>query len=97
MPTYVYEVLAPDGSAKRTFEAVQSVRDTPLTAHPVSGEPVRRIIAGANIALKHTSVQENRSLSRENIERHGFTRYERGGDGSYVRTAGREGPDQLRP
>lgn len=47
MTTYVYETV-PDqpGVEPRRFEVRQSMNDQPLTRHPETGEPVRRIIAG---------------------------------------------------
>jgi predicted nucleic acid-binding Zn ribbon protein len=43
MPTYVYETT---GKKKRTFEVKQSMNDAPLTHHPETGEPVKRVISG---------------------------------------------------
>lgn len=47
MTTYVYETVPNQpGAAPRRFEVRQSMHDAPLTRHPESGEPVRRVIAG---------------------------------------------------
>jgi len=47
MTTYVYETLPRRGCDQpRRFELRQSMHDAPLTKHPETGEPVRRIIAG---------------------------------------------------
>jgi len=46
MPTYTYESIPSDGTAPQRFEVVQSMSDKPLTTHPETGEPVRRIITG---------------------------------------------------
>jgi hypothetical protein len=47
MATYVYETLSrPDGAPARRFEVVQSMKDAPLTRHPDTGEPIRRVISG---------------------------------------------------
>lgn len=47
MPTYVYETIPSKPGAKvRRFEVNQSMKDVPLSIHPETGEPVRRIIAG---------------------------------------------------
>lgn len=43
MPIYVYETT---GSKKQRFEVQQSMKDAPLTVHPETGEPVKRIITG---------------------------------------------------
>jgi predicted nucleic acid-binding Zn ribbon protein len=47
MATYVYETVpADEGEAVRTYEIRQSMRDAALTAHPGTGEPIRRVITG---------------------------------------------------
>ena len=47
MTTYVYETIPTDStSAPRVFEFQQRMTDKPLTQHPETGEPVRRIISG---------------------------------------------------
>ena len=46
MPTYRYRVISRDGRDRGLFEVVQGMRDEPLTVHPQTGEPVRRVITG---------------------------------------------------
>lgn len=47
MPTYVYETIPQrEGDAVTQFEIKQSMRDEPLTKHPETGVPVRRLISG---------------------------------------------------
>jgi predicted nucleic acid-binding Zn ribbon protein len=47
MATYVYETVpGRPGLTPERFEVVQSMNDAPLLTHPVSGEPVRRVIVG---------------------------------------------------
>ncbi len=47
MATYVYETIPQKSGAKpKKFEVQQSMKDEPLTKHPETGEPVRRVIAG---------------------------------------------------
>ncbi len=47
MATYVYETTpAKDGDEVRRYEIRQSMKDAPLTKHPETGEPIRRIITG---------------------------------------------------
>ncbi len=47
MTTYVYETIPQKPGAKpKRFEVQQSMKDSPLTKHPETGEPVRRVIAG---------------------------------------------------
>lgn len=52
MPTYVYETVTADGKpspASERFEVSQSIHDAPLTKHPETGKPVRRVIQGFSI------------------------------------------------
>lgn len=51
MPTYVYEIVKPDGSAKpgSRFEVEQSIKAEALKSHPETGEPVRRVIQSVSI------------------------------------------------
>lgn len=52
MTTYVYETIPSDPTTKPTlYEIQQSMRDEPLTEHPETGEPIRRIILGGYGAL----------------------------------------------
>jgi predicted nucleic acid-binding Zn ribbon protein len=47
MTTYVYETIPKTPSAMpQRFEIRQAMQDAPLTEHPETGEPVRRVIAG---------------------------------------------------
>ena len=47
MTTYVYETLsAKAGDKPRYFEIKQSMNDAPLTRHPETGEPIRRVVLG---------------------------------------------------
>lgn len=53
MPTYVYETVSlKQGEASETFEVRQSMADPPLTRHPETGRPVRRVISGGFGVLK---------------------------------------------
>lgn len=45
MPTYVYETVD-DSEPRHLFEFRQSMNDKPLTRHPETGKPIRRIISG---------------------------------------------------
>lgn len=45
MPIYEYEILGPDGAVKGVYEVEQKMSDPPLTAHPETGAPLRRILS----------------------------------------------------
>ena len=47
MATYVYETIPRQpGEAAERFELVQIMKDAPLTRHPLTQQPVRRVISG---------------------------------------------------
>lgn len=96
MPTYVYELLDKRGEPTgETFEHVQSMKDAALTRHPVTGQPCRRAIVAPAIASNASPIKAKGLLSNKNLERLGFTKYERKGKGYMERTAGKEGPRSL--
>jgi predicted nucleic acid-binding Zn ribbon protein len=93
MPTYVYEILDQHGRGTgRTIEIVQSMRDEALRKHPETGEPLRRVPQVPNIAGPGSNLKSKSMLSNRNLERLGFTKYERKGKGYMERVAGTKGP-----
>lgn len=47
MTTYLYETIpSHDGDAVAQFEIQQGMNDEPLTHHPETGQPIRRVILG---------------------------------------------------
>ena len=94
MPTYVYDILDKHGRPTgRTYEAVQSIKAPPLKAHPETGEPLRRAIVAPTLGLGMSKAKAR--LSNKNLQRLGFTKYERKGRGHMERTAGSEGPPSI--
>lgn len=94
MPTYVYAVVLPDGSDGPTFEVMQPMSAAPLTAHPESGEPVRRVITAPNLSLQWSQSAGKNKLSDKNLGRLGFTKYENAGGGRFEKRAG-DGPNSI--
>jgi len=95
MPTYVYEVVREDGTGGERFEVSQSMSDPALTVHPETGEPVRRVICAPNILGKWSERASNsRMKDDKNLDRLGFTKYVKAGDGYYEKRAG-SGPDVI--
>lgn len=94
MPTYVYAVVNPDGSDGECFEVVQRMADAPLTKHPKSGRPVRRVVQAPNIAGAWTDASTKSKLSDKNLDRLGFTKYVNQGGGKFEKTAG-AGPKAI--
>ena len=96
MPVYVYETIQEDGSAGERFELVQSMRDDTLTRHPETGVRVKRILMPPNISSKHTDGQTSKRLENKNLEKSGFTKYEKDKlTGQYHRVAGKAGPEII--
>jgi predicted nucleic acid-binding Zn ribbon protein len=94
MPTYVYEVIHDDGSGGERFEVVQPMSDPPLTTHPETNLPVRRVLLPPNIGGKWSDAGTKQNLSDKNLDRLGFTKYQKAGDGKYEKRAG-SGPPTL--
>jgi len=95
MPTYVYEVLNENGEPGEQFEVIQSLSDPELTAHPETGQPVRRVIQAPFIGGKWSDSAMHRSASDDKkLDRLGFTKYVKSGDGTYEKRAGK-GPNVI--
>ena len=94
MPTYVYEYLDDAGEGTgESFELIQPITADALPEH--EGRKVRRVPQAPNIAGEWSDTKAKGKLSNENLERLGFTKYERKGDGYMERTAGKQGPPSL--
>ncbi|MGB0409276.1 MAG: FmdB family zinc ribbon protein [Opitutales bacterium] len=91
MPIYLYQEIMPDGSEGDRFEVVQRMSDAPLRTHPQTGNPVRKVFVAPNLPTKYTEGATRSKLSNENVEKHGFTRYEKDKvSGKYHKTAGKD-------
>jgi len=53
MPTYIYETVEKPNTQ---FEVKQSMKDDPLTRHPETGAPVRRVISGGYGILQKSGI-----------------------------------------
>ena len=95
MPTYVYEVIQDNGEPGERFEIIQSMSEPALTEHPETGEPVKRVIQAAFIGGKWSDGAMHRSTSDDKkLDKLGFTKYVKAGDGFYEKRAGK-GPDVI--
>ena len=96
MPVYVYEIVREDGQPSERFEMRQSIHEPGLKVHPETGETVRRVIQPAFVAGSHSQTAIAKNLKDpKKLESLGFTKYEKQGDGTYQKTAGK-GPDMIR-
>ena len=95
MPIYVYEVITEDQSDGEQFEIFQSMADAPLTKHPQTGQPVRRVFLPPAIGGKWSESAMNKSVADDKkLDKMGFTKYVKAGDGFYEKRAGK-GPDVI--
>ena len=96
MPLYNYEIINQDGSPGETIELTQRMSDPPLTEHPDTGAPIRRLISVPNIGGTHSDRAVKNMLSdNKRLEQLGFTKYERSGKGVMERKAGKGGPKVI--
>jgi predicted nucleic acid-binding Zn ribbon protein len=88
MPIYKYLVLD-KGISKEYIEVEQSLTDAPLDKHPFTGKPIKRIIISPTLTLKHSSLREKKTLSADNLQKHGFSVLEKNGSAAeYFQTIG---------
>lgn len=95
LPLYQYQVIN-DQKIEEFFEVEQKINEPPLTTHPITREPVKRILTAASLSLTHSTQSEKKSLSFKNLHKNGFTQYEKdSSSGDYYRTVGNQGPEKI--
>ncbi|MGF1453537.1 MAG: FmdB family transcriptional regulator [Opitutales bacterium] len=100
MPIYLYEIVRNDGSAGERFEVEQPMTEPALTHHPLTGQPVRKVLTAPHLASKYTPGRTKSLLETKNVEKAGFTKYERDRlTGRYHKVAGKApgAPESLEP
>lgn len=90
MPIYEYQCAGQDSCdyCVNGFDAMQKLSDELLKYCPQCHNPVRRKISRPNLASPAPS------LSKESIEKHGFTQFRKVEKGVYEKTAGK-GPEFI--
>ncbi len=95
MPIYVYEVITDGDEVGEQFEVFQNISAPPLTQHPDTGQPVRRVLTTPSVGGKWSDSAMSRNVSDDKkLDRLGFTKYVKSGDGYYEKRAGK-GPDVI--
>ena len=70
--------------------------DPPLTSHPETGQPIRRVFSAPAIGGKWSDSAMAKSVADDKkLDRLGFTKYVKSGDGTYEKAAG-TGPKQMK-
>lgn len=92
MPIYEYRPVSTSACPYCTngFDQIQKLSEPPLQLCPRCKQPVRRQISAPNLGKSGNSI-----LDRGNLEKHGFTRYEKAEKGVYEKTAG-AGPNIIK-
>ncbi|QXD25330.1 FmdB family transcriptional regulator [Opitutia bacterium ISCC 51] len=89
MPVYSYRVVNQDGSRGEHFEVEHSMSEPTLEQHPITGEPIVKIMQPPNLGVKHTVGSIEKKLDNKNVEKAGFTKYEKDKlTGNYFKSAG---------
>jgi hypothetical protein len=95
MPTYQYELVLPSGEGGEQFEIFQKMADAPLTQHPETGAPVRRVYLAPAVGGKWSEEAMGKAAHDDKkLEKLGFTKYVKSDDGKYEKVVGK-GPDML--
>lgn len=96
MPLYRYEIINEDGSSGEELELFQRMDEAPLTQHPETGAPIRRLFSVPNVSGKWSDSAIKSDLSNtKKLEHLGFTKYERVGKNKMERRAGHQGPKTI--
>jgi len=95
MPIYVYEEILDDDSGGDQHELFQPMSAAPLTHHPETGVPIRRVPSVPNAPRAWTDSQGKSKTSDKNLERLGFTKYVKSDNGQYEKVVGK-GPRKIR-
>lgn len=98
MPIYIYQVHrtpnAADGLPGHCFEIVQGINEPALTQHPITGQPVQRVIQSVGMTGKWSDTGMKQGVSEQNLTRNGFAKYVKVDEGRYEKMSG-EGPKTL--
>ena len=95
MPIYQYEQVLPNDEGGEQFEIFQKMADPPLTHHPETGVPIRRVYTAPAVGGKWSEEAMGKAATDDKkLERLGFTKYVKSGDGTYDKVVGK-GPDML--
>lgn len=92
MPMYVYDILNAEGAVCGSFEIIQKITAEPLTKHPETGQTLRMKMQAPFVGKKTNGELPKSDLSDRNLEKLGFTKYQKKRQGGYEKVVG-DGPD----
>lgn len=89
MPLYKYLILN-NSINPEYIEIEQSVNDSPLKTHPLTGEPVQKVFQSPSLTLKYSSANEKKTLSPDHLEKNGFSVLQKDTNSKeYIQTVGK--------
>ncbi len=92
MPMYVYDILNDEGAVCGSFEIIQKITAEPLTRHPETGQTLRMKMQAPFVGKKTNGELPKSDLSDRNLEKLGFTKYQKKRQGGYEKVVG-DGPE----
>ena len=95
MPLYEYVILNADGTDGETFEVLQRISDPTLKKHPETNQKVRRIMSSPSVKKPYRGGKITGDTSNKNLEKLGFTKYQKSKTGTYEKVLG-SGPDLIK-
>ena len=96
MPVFQYVVLN-GKEPQELIEIEQGVSAPPLKEHPITREPIRKVISSPTLSLRHSDANEKGTLSEANLKKNRFSLYQKDqADGSYHKKTGK-GRASLHP
>ena len=96
MPVFQYVVLN-GKEPQEIIEIEQGLFDHPLKFHPITKEPIRKMVSSPTLSLRHSDANDKRILSEDNLKKNGFSLYHKDhSDGIYTKKTG-GGPESLQP
>lgn len=93
MPLYEYAVIMDDGTHGEVFEVLQPIGEPALATHPETGQPVERLISAASVPRPAGGPIKG-DVSNKNLEKLGFTKYQKTSTGKYEKVLG-DGPNLI--
>ena len=93
MPLYEYVEIHDDGSHGSVFEVLQRIGEPALEKHPETGRPVERLISAASVPRPAGGPIKG-DVSNRNLEKLGFTKYQKTETGKYEKIMG-DGPNLI--
>ena len=95
MPIYQYVVLN-EKEPQEIIEIEQDINATPLTQHPITKERIKKAPSSPSLSLNHSSSNEKKILSAENLNKNGFSVYHKDQTGGTYQKASGSGPESIR-